>query len=159
MYIYIYILYIYIYLYIISYILYIVLYSWSLRVGMGKNVFSSFSFHLCFSDFINNKKEPQRPYDHLYGGFASVALICVRKRRILFLPKQLLLDPTFGGGRRRRQRRNNFLKPPPPIPITPRDNISRSGTRPHSDIYIYIYTYIYIYIYSCIYNNNNNYKI
>ena len=32
--------------------------------------------------------EPQRPYDHLYGGFASVALICVRKRRISFFTKQ-----------------------------------------------------------------------
>ena len=27
----------------------------------------------------------------------------------------------------------------PPIPITPRDHISRSDTRPHSDLYIYIY--------------------
>ena len=38
------------------------------------------------------------------------------------------------GRRRRRRRRNNFLKPPAPVPITPRDNISRSGTHPHSDV-------------------------
>ena len=66
--------------------------------------------------FVENKRtfvfaksslylEPQRPYDHLYGGFASVALICVRKRRISFLPKTLLWrvdgdgDGGDGGGR------------------------------------------------------------
>ena len=36
----------------------------------------------------------------MYGGFASVALICVRKRRILFLPKTLLwgVDGDGDGG-------------------------------------------------------------
>ena len=41
--------------------------------------------------------------------------------------------------RRRRRRRKNFPSRPGPTPSR-RDHISRSGTTPHSDIYIYIYT-------------------
>ena len=42
--------------------------------------------------FFGNKKDARRPYDYFGGGIAPRSLLCVRKRRFLFLKKDLLLS-------------------------------------------------------------------
>ena len=49
-----------------------------------------------FCVFFGNKKDARRPYDHFGGGIAPRSLLCVRKRRFLFLGKILILDLSDG---------------------------------------------------------------
>ena len=54
-------------------------------------------FFICF---FGNKKDARRPYDHFGGGIAPRSLLCVRKRRFLFLGKTLILDLSDGRNKR-----------------------------------------------------------
>ena len=79
----------------------------------------------CFSDLIKIKRTTSPVAFICRSQKSHSSAMCHKTKDSVFTK-----NTTFGGGRRRQK---NFLKPPAPIPITPRDNISRSGTRPQSD--------------------------
>ena len=69
-------------------------------------------------------------YIYIYISFSIFSHIFLRKtHRVL----AILPPPPGGRRRRRRRRRKNFPAQPDPIPSR-RDNISRSGPAPHSDV-------------------------
>ena len=80
--------------------------------------------------FYENKKESWRNSGHFSGSSAFVSLLCVRIERIWLLSNNLIFgdgDDDGGGGR-------ISGRGPGPYPIALRDQISRSGTSPHSDL-------------------------